>query len=96
MTMGLLERIKLAKAASAKLKGNSAGVYNQNGVTSIGGKLGPVGAALGMDHGVPFGSANVNGKVVGSFGPQGNDSPPKPKTPQLHMEPRDLKKKGYA
>lgn len=38
-------------------------------VVSVGGKIGPVGGSIGLDKGKLFGSANVNGKVVGKFGP---------------------------
>ena len=51
------------------------GSYNRDGVRSIGGRVGIgknyVGGAIGMDKSKPFGSVNVNGKVLGSFGPQG-------------------------
>ncbi len=51
------------------------GSYNRGGVRSIGGRVGIgknyVGGSIGMDKSKPFGSANINGKVIGSFGPQG-------------------------
>lgn len=54
-------------------KAVGGGVYNKDGVTSVGGHIGPVGAAIGIDKGKPFGSANINGKKIGSFGPQDKD-----------------------
>jgi hypothetical protein len=52
------------------------GVYNSNGIKSVGGRIGTnsnyVGGTLGLQGRQPFGSANVNGKIMGSFGPQGN------------------------
>lgn len=53
-----------------------AGVYNQGGTMSVGGHTPSfngvsLGGALGMQQGMPFGSANVNGNQVAQFGPQG-------------------------
>ncbi len=47
------------------------GMYNKGGVKSVGGHIGPFGGALGLDRGKPFGSANINGRMIGHFGPQG-------------------------
>lgn len=46
-------------------------IYNQDGIQSIGGTAGGFGGTIGLDHGVPFGSVNRNGKIFGQFGPQG-------------------------
>ncbi len=61
----------LMQMAQRFLKGTGGGIYNKGGVKSIGGRIGGVGGSLGVDHGKPFGSANINGKSIGSFGPQG-------------------------
>lgn len=54
----------------------SGGVYREPGLTSIGGSIGRpgsniIGGTIGIDRGKPFGSVNVKGKVIGSFGSQG-------------------------
>lgn len=52
-----------------------AGAYNQGGTMSVGAHTPPIngmslGGSVGMQQGMPFGSANVNGNQIGSFGPQ--------------------------
>ena len=54
-------------------------VHKELGIISAGGRVGNVGGTIGLDRGKPFGSVNVGGKVVGSFGPQGDDMPRKKK-----------------
>jgi hypothetical protein len=49
----------------------SGGVYNQDGVKSVGVRVGKYGAAVGVDKGKPFGSVNKGGRIKASFGPQG-------------------------
>ncbi len=49
----------------------TVGLGKGPGVVSVGGKIGPVGAAIGLDKGKVFGSANVRGKIIGSFGSKG-------------------------
>lgn len=67
----------LIGSAQRFVKGIKAtgGTYNQGGIKSIGGKIGTssryLGGTLGVDNGKPFGNANISGKSIGSFGPQG-------------------------
>lgn len=54
---------------------NYGPVYTEPGLASLGGFANlpggnEVGGTLGVDNGQPFGSANVNGNNLGSFGPQ--------------------------
>lgn len=49
----------------------SVGMYQEPGITSVGGHIGDFGGALGMDLGRLFGSVNKKGKIMGKFGPQG-------------------------
>lgn len=46
------------------------GAYNQGGVQSIGGHIGPFGGSIGIDHGQLFGSSNYKGRVINQFGPR--------------------------
>lgn len=46
----------------------TAGIGTGPGVVSVGGRVGNIGGAIGMQNGKPFGSANVGGKIVGKFG----------------------------
>ncbi len=48
----------------------SAGIGRAPGVVSAGGRVGPIGASIGISKGKPFGSANIKGKIIGKFGPQ--------------------------
>ena len=51
----------------------SLGVYNDKDITSFGGHIGKFGGTVGYDRKLkkPFGSANVKGKIISKFGPQG-------------------------
>lgn len=66
----------LATKAKRFLNNTGGGTYSDKNVKSIGGRIGSkqnfVGGTIGVAKGKPFGSYNVNGKVKGSFGPQGD------------------------
>jgi hypothetical protein len=52
----------------------TAGIGRAPGVVSLGASIGPpgkrVGGSVGMNNGQLFGTANVNGKIIGRFGPK--------------------------
>lgn len=61
---------------------NNIGFYTEPGAVSFGGSVWPsglpqVGGTIGVDHGSPFGSMNVNGNILGQFGP-GSALPQRP------------------
>lgn len=66
----------IGKAAQHFLDNTGWGTYSDKDVKSIGGRIGNkknfIGGTVGIDKGKPFANANVNGKQVGRFGPQGD------------------------
>lgn len=64
--------------------------YNdeEQGITSMSGRIGQFGGTVGFDRGMPFGSANVGGRVIGEFGPQGEPAriPTGARIPQRNMQ----------
>lgn len=81
--MDTKKKMQIAMKAREKIVGG--GVGSAPGIVSVGGHVGPLGGTVGLDHGKPFGSANVNGKSLGSFGPQGNDKKPVPSSKLPNM-----------
>lgn len=70
-------RIHLAgKAAQRFLDNTGFGTYADKNTKSVGGRIGNkknfIGGTVGIDKGKLFANANVNGKSVGRFGPQGD------------------------
>lgn len=79
----LLEALKNMGQPNPNGVGTNYGpAYTEPGLVSVGGQLGPVGGTLGMDHGQPFGSANINGNLLAAFGPQGPDA----QTPAINLQ----------
>lgn len=65
------------RATGLKSGSNYIGSYNDPsvGVKSFGARLGGaknfVAGNIGTSNGKPFGNANINGRIIGQFGPQG-------------------------
>jgi flavorubredoxin len=67
-----MQQVKKLMAA-AKAPAVGGGTYNDGTIMSAGGHIGSLGGSVGYDRSKRrvFGSVNVNGKIKGKFGPQG-------------------------
>lgn len=73
----LLQHLQAMSQQNPNGVGNNFGpIYTQPGLMSIGGQTPMIGGnrfggTVGVAQGHPFGSFNMNGRILGKFGPQG-------------------------